>query len=378
MGRDLIIESCEMSGRRAGLAARPFAFDAMTPDLSVIIPTLNEAECLPLLLDDLAAQTGVSLEVLVSDGNSIDGTREIARATLARLDLAGEVLVGEPGRGRQLNRGAAHARGEWLLFLHADSRFLSVTALADGLACLRRERNLRLAGRFALRFELPDGNRDFGYYLCQIKARLGLAGTIHGDQGFLLPGWFFAELGGFREDLPVMEDTLLAEKIRSTGLWYLLPAVITTSPRRFQAEGFAVRQTINALLMNFAMIGWDEPIRRAPDAYRAQDRARPLTLAPLARLIDDCLRELPLRERVRIWYHTGRYVGSNAWQLMVRCRARRAFAAGCPVEAVSLQPVKRCVRVCQLFTNHPPGYLAAAMLTWLWFRTRRRTLRQGA
>jgi hypothetical protein len=63
---------------------------------------------------------------------------------------------------------------------------------------------------------------------------------------------------------------------------------------------------------------------------------------------------------------------------MVRCRARRAFAAGCPVEAVSLQPVKRCVRVCNLFTNHLPGYLAATMLTWLWFRTRRRTLRQGA
>lgn len=349
----------------------------MSPELSVIIPTLNEADTLPRLLADLAAQSEVKLEVLVSDGGSTDGTGGIASSIMARLGLAGEVLTGASGRGRQLNHGAAHARGEWLLFLHADSRFPSLTALADGLACLRREPGARLAGRFALRFDLPTAARDFGYYLCEAKARLDLPGTIHGDQGFLLPRAFFTELGGFREELPVMEDTLLAESIRSTGTWHLLPATVVTSPRRFQAEGFAVRQGINALLMNFAMIGWDEPLRRAPGVYLPQARARSLAMAPFLRLVDACLQELPLRQRARIWYRTGNYVRGNAWQLALRRQARRAFAAGLPPAAVPSEPLLRFRQRFDALTDHPVGNLIAALLTWLWFRTRRRRSTQG-
>lgn len=344
----------------------------MSPELSVIIPTLNEADTLPRLLADLAAQSEVRLEVLVSDGGSTDGTGTIASSIMGRLGLAGEVLTGAPGRGRQLNRGAARSRGEWLLFLHADSRFPSLTALADGLVCMRREPGTRLAGRFALRFDLPVAERDFGYYLCEAKARLGLPGTIHGDQGYLLRRSFFTELGGFREELPVMEDTLLAESIRSTGTWQLLPATIITSPRRFQSEGFAVRQRINALLMNFAMIGWDKPLRRTPDVYLPQDRARSLAMAPFLRMIDNCLQELPVRQRARIWYRTGSYVRSNAWQLALRRQARRAFAAGLPPAAVPLKPLLRFRQRFDTITDHPVGHLTAALLTWLWFRTRRR------
>ena len=61
----------------------------MPPELSVVIPTLNEAQALPLLLADLAAQAGVACEVLVSDGGSADGTREVATASLAQHGLAG-------------------------------------------------------------------------------------------------------------------------------------------------------------------------------------------------------------------------------------------------------------------------------------------------
>lgn len=346
----------------------------MTPDLSVIIPTLNEAQYLLLLLADLAAQTGVSLEILVSDGGSTDGTREVAHSTMTRFGLAGEILNGDPGRGRQLNHGAAQSSGKWLLFLHADSRIQNPTALAEGLVLLRSQQNARLAGHFSLHFDLPAEPRDFGCYLCEVKARLGLPGTIHGDQGFLLPKAFFAELGGFREDLPVMEDTLLAECIRSAGGWQLLPATIVTSPRRFQSEGFRARQSLNALLMNFAMIGWDKPIRQAPDAYPPQARTRPLELAPFLRLVDSCLKELPLRDRARIWYRTGNYVCGNAWQLALWHQARRGFASGCPASTVPLEPVWRFARYSDLLVDHPPGRLAAALLAWLWFRTRRRKL----
>lgn len=349
----------------------------MPPELSVIIPTLNEVEALPRLLADLASQTGVDFEVLVSDGGSTDATCASAVATLANFRMAGEVLTGEAGRGRQLNRGASLARGPWLLFLHADSRLPDPLTLANGLSLLRSEENLRQAGHFSLRFELPDEERHFEYFFCEVKARGGFAGTIHGDQGFLLSRAHFNELGGFREDLPVLEDTLLAEKVRSQGGWHLLPATIVTSPRRFMAEGFVERQTLNALLMNFAIIGWDEPLRRIPEVYRPQRLARTLMLAPFFGLIDDCLAELPMRERVRIWYHTGRFVRGNAWQPVLRRTARRAFTAGAAPGVVALEPVRRFCRWFDFLTDHPVGYLAAALLTWLWFRTCRRKSVQG-
>lgn len=350
----------------------------MNPELSVVIPTLNEAAHLPALLADLAAQREVAIEALVSDGGSNDATSEIAVALMRQFGLAGTVVIGEAGRGRQLNRGAALARAKWLLFLHADSRLPSSMALADALNCLRRVGDTRVAGHFALRFDMSGLSRELVYYRCEAKARIGLPGTIHGDQGFLLPLEFFRELEGFREDLPVLEDTLLAEKIRARGRWLLLPATIVTSPRRFLVEGFAVRQAINALLMNFAMTGWEEPIRRAVQAYPPQSRTRPLELAPFLRVVDACLAERSFRERLRIWYHTGDFVRANAWQAMLQWVARRAFAAGIPPEAVPLEPVRSFARCFDSLTKHPPARLAAALLTWGWFRTRRRKPAQGA
>jgi rSAM/selenodomain-associated transferase 2 len=346
-------------------------------DLSVIIPTLNEAATLPALLADLAAQRGLQCEVLVSDGGSVDGTCDLAAAALAGPGFSGRVLTGAPGRGRQLNFGAAQATGGWLLFLHADSRLPDPTALAAALAVLDDAGLPRLAGHFALRFALAEGERTFGYYFAEVKARSGLPGTIHGDQGFLLRAAFFRELGGFREDLAVMEDTLLAEAVRARGEWRLLPAEIVTSPRRFQVEGFRPRQTLNALMMNFVAIGWELPLQRAPQLYRAQDRAAPLQLAPFFRLVDQLLAERPWSERLRIWYRTGGYVRANAWQLALSRHARRAWRNDLPPASLPLAPVLRFRRRFDLATAHPPGNALAALLTWLWFRRSCRTIPGG-
>jgi len=347
------------------------------PELSVIIPTLNEASSLPDLLGDLAAQQGVACEILVSDGGSSDGTAQLAAELFARQRLAGKVLGGSAGRGRQLNHGAAQARGEWLLFLHADSRLPEANALASSLHLLRCAGQPHLAGHFALHYNLPERERAFGYYLSEVKARLGWPGTIHGDQGFLINKTFFIELGGFREDLPVLEDTLLAEAIRSLGEWRLLPATIITSPRRFQAEGYRERQTLNALLANFALIGWDLPLLRFADCYRRQDQTAALQLAPFYRLVDQLLRELPRSHRWRIWYRTGRFVRSNAWQLVLRRAARTAYLTGDPVTAVPLATVSRFRSWFEPLTNHPLGNLIAMLLTWLWFRSRGRNPGHG-
>ena len=82
------------------------------PDLSIVIPTINEAKTLPLLFADLASQKGIDFEVIVSDGGSADSTAEVAKNFFSAKDLSGTCLVGPAGRGRQLNAGAAVARAE--------------------------------------------------------------------------------------------------------------------------------------------------------------------------------------------------------------------------------------------------------------------------
>lgn len=347
------------------------------PQLAVIIPTLNEAAALPLLLADLGAQSGVAFEVVISDGGSTDGTPDLAAAALARCALAGRVVSGPPGRGRQLNRGAAETRADWLLFLHADSRLGEPTALAVGLSRLTAEPYGTVAGHCTLTFDLPAGERDFGYYLAELKARLGFSATIHGDQGLWVPRALYARAGGFREDLPVLEDTLLVEALRPLVAWRRLPVRLATSPRRFRSEGFRERQLLNALLVNFAMIGWMTPLQTLPGLYREQRRSGPLDPVPFFLRLDELLAALPLRERLGLWYRTGAFVRDNAWQLPLRRRARRAFAAGLPIDGVDLAGVRCGRRWLQRFLGHPVGSLAAMILTWLWFRTRPRQFSPG-
>ncbi|MGK2943950.1 MAG: TIGR04283 family arsenosugar biosynthesis glycosyltransferase [Desulfuromonadales bacterium] len=301
------------------------------PDLSIIIPTLNEAEALPLLLDDLVRQQGVSFEVIVTDGGSLDATCQLANTLFSSGRLSGRCHVGPPGRGRQLNAGVFLANAEWLLFLHADSRLTDVNQLQKALDCMRmhqqRDASDSSSGRFALCFDPPDKN-NFGLFFYQIKARLGRPGCIHGDQGLLLTKAFFNRIGPFREDLPVMEDTCLAEDIRIHGQWLLLPEEIETSARRFQAEGMKARQTLNALIMNFLAIGWLEFFQKAPDIYRRQDHAQQLQLSPFFLLLRELFREMPLRSRWAIWLATGQYVRSQAWQIGLALDCRNAFRKG--------------------------------------------------
>jgi len=341
-------------------------------ELTVIIPTLNEEACLPLLLGDILRQQGVIFEVLVSDGGSNDSTCQLAAAILAAADVPHQVLKGPPGRGGQMNRAVPVACGEWLLFLHADSRLGSEDAFRKGLGLLRQSCSsgalCRTAARFSIHFEI-DGVADpgLGLFFCEAKARLGEPGCIHGDQGFLMSRRFFEEVGPYREDLPVMEDTFLAEAIRRKGHWLLLPVELQTSARRFRVEGFAERQTLNALLMNFLSIGWDDFLRSAPSIYRQQGQASGLLLLPFWREITRMLKALPVRRRLHIWYATGRYVCSQTWQLVFYREVRRHFLAGAPISTVDVGPVRRFKKWFDPLTCNPLASMLTALLTWCWF-----------
>lgn len=342
-----------------------------SPELSIIIPTLNEALTLPQLLADLRLQQGVDFEVIVSDGGSADGTAAQAEQLLAAGGLSGEVIVGPVGRGRQLNLAASRANGSWLLFLHADSRLHGSDALRLALGALRepgrRDGDLGAAGRFRLRFAVNDDEYGFGYRFYEAKAALGRPGCIHGDQGFLLSRALFAAAGPYREDLPVMEDSSLAERVRQVSRWQLLPVEIWTSPRRFRSEGLRQRQTLNALLMNFQAIGWDVFLQTAPDLYRQQSRAGQLELPPFFHEIRRRLAALPAAQRRRIWLATGAYVRSQAWQLVFARGLRKGGAAAASEQRLA-QALERFERWFDPLTDHALGHLLTAGLVMAWFR----------
>ena len=192
--------------------------------LSVVIPTLNEAETLPRLLASLRGDH--PLDVLVVDGGSRDGTRDIAR----RFGVP--VLQAEPGRARQLNRGAAATHGEWLWFLHADSILPPDWAdqLHEAMAAPRLVGGafrVRIAA-LGLRYRVLDG---WGWL------RSALCRTCYGDQGLFVRRPVFERLGGF-DDLPALEDLAFSERMRRAGPVALLRGPIRTSARRWERHGW--------------------------------------------------------------------------------------------------------------------------------------------
>ncbi len=297
------------------------------PLLSVIIPTINEATPLPLLLGDLFRQQGITLDIIIGDGGSSDGTAAVADRFGARC------VISPPGRGVQMNRGAAVAWGEYFLFLHADSRLPSPLLLARAVEALRASDQKRsgVAGHFRLSFARCDGNNSGAYRYLEEKSSLNRLNTTNGDQGLLLARSFFFALGGFDESLPFLEDQQIAEKIRSCGRLITLPGNLETSPRRFETEGFYRRYLLMGMMMGLYSVGVSDFFNRAPGIYRLQQDTGKLRLTPFFDLLWQMIRHnWGITGTVKIFYLLGRYIRQNCWQLffMVDVRLRPRIGEG--------------------------------------------------
>lgn len=337
----------------------------------MVVPVLNEADLLPDFFATLAAQRSTAFELILCDGGSSDGTLERGISFAEKAPFPCRVVRTLPGRGRQMNVGAAVASGRNLLFLHADSSFADPFALASGLRVLEgriaKRRDDRVAGHFGLCFRRREPSPSAPYFFYEGKARLHRPGCIHGDQGFLLRRSFFETMGRYDESLPFLEDERLAQAVRRSGEWILLPATISTSARRFETEGMLQRQTLNAMILCMVSIGWENPLTVLPELYRRRDRSIPLDLSPFFGRISAMLSALPPRRRLALWYRVGTYVCANAWQLAFAHDQRLRFRRG-ETAPLGRHPFLDFFdrRLAPLLAR-APGSVAAGFLTWSWF-----------
>jgi rSAM/selenodomain-associated transferase 2 len=195
--------------------------------LSVIVPVLDDARHLEALLSGLD-RACPGAEVIVADGGSRDGSADVA----ARFPGVSLVSSGR-GRGRQMNAGAARARGDVLLFLHADT--ILPPGAADAVRSALADAS-RAYGRFDVRFD--SARPVFRLIAALMNLRSRLTGICTGDQAIFVRREAFGAVGGYRE-IALMEDVDLSRRLRRVGRLAALPLRVTTSARKWEREGVA-------------------------------------------------------------------------------------------------------------------------------------------
>jgi rSAM/selenodomain-associated transferase 2 len=191
--------------------------------ISVIVPVLDEEKQLATTLEGLLALA--PHEILVVDGGSSDRSREIA----GRFGV--HVIPAERGRARQMNRGAAQATGDVLLFLHADTR-LPLSALDDIGSALSDRRHV--GGRFDV--ELEGKHWMLPVVARMISQRSRLTKVATGDQALFVRRGVFEQMGGF-PDIPLMEDIAFCRSLKLMGRVACLRSRVVSSGRRWEIDG---------------------------------------------------------------------------------------------------------------------------------------------
>jgi rSAM/selenodomain-associated transferase 2 len=214
------------------------------PSLSIIIPTLNEADGIAATLNALAPFRARGAEVIVADGGSSDRTVELARA------LADRVIAAPRGRGAQMNAGAALAKSDGLLFLHADT-----TLPPDADRLILQGLRDRAWGRFDVWIA---GRHPLLVVVAKlINWRSRLTGIATGDQAMFATRRAFDQAGGF-PDIPLMEDVALSKRLKRIGRPLCLSARVVTSGRRWDERG-VLRTMLLMWRLRLCYVLGDEP-----------------------------------------------------------------------------------------------------------------------
>jgi rSAM/selenodomain-associated transferase 2 len=232
--------------------------DAQALLLSIVIPTLDAAKDLQSCTDSLsdgqnvaksAAVDAPEVEIIIADGGSVDGTVSLGE----RLGV--RVIAAPRGRGPQLAEGAKASCGDWLLFIHADTRLEGgwMTALAGFIN--------NPANRYhgaAFRFVLDDARPAARWLERLVAWRCRVLGLPYGDQGLLISRRFYDAIGGYGHE-PLMEDVVLVSKIGRARLRYLDVAAVT-SAARYRKGGYILRPMRNLSCLGLYYLGLPTPL----------------------------------------------------------------------------------------------------------------------
>ena len=192
--------------------------------VSVVVPVLNEMDCLVALLLQLRRVAEQGVDVVLVDGGSID-------STVQQIRQAGfSVVVGGRGRARQMNLGANHASGDVLLFLHADNSLptnwlQAIEAHLTPVKCWGRF-DVRILGRSLM---FPVIARSMNW-------RSRWSGIATGDQAMFMTRDAFTTVGGF-PDQPLMEDIEMSQRLLGISRPACIASKTTTSGRRWETRG---------------------------------------------------------------------------------------------------------------------------------------------
>lgn len=218
--------------------------------ISVVIPALNEAGTILDTLQALRPMRRRGHEVIVVDGGSNDATRTLA------APLADKVIGAPRGRARQMNAGAALARGDVLWFLHADS---VPVADADESISEALAKSPRHWGRFDVR--LSGGHRLLRTVESMMNLRSRLTGIATGDQGIFVRRAVFDAVAGFA-DIPLMEDVALCRRLRRYSRPICIKKILLTSSRRWEEKG-VIKTVITMWWLRLAYFLGADPRRLA-------------------------------------------------------------------------------------------------------------------
>lgn len=202
---------------------------AERPNISIIIPTLNEADSLGATLQALTRLQGRQVELIIVDGGSTDGTQEIAHTHYDGARIINSVR----GRGTQMHAGANAARGEVFWFLHADT-IPPPDSIRHIIGALRRDATI-VGGNFEISF---NGTRCAARFMTWLYPQLRKLGLYYGDSAIFVRSEVYREVGGF-QPFPIFEDLDLVRRLQQRGRLIHLPARVVTSSRRFEGRIFA-------------------------------------------------------------------------------------------------------------------------------------------
>ncbi|KZL50279.1 glycosyltransferase [Nodularia spumigena CENA596] len=214
---------------------------AVHKKISIIIPTFNEAANLENAI--ASTQPSTNVELIVVDGGSQDDTVSIAQS------LGVKVISSPPGRAVQMNAGAMAARGDILLFLHADTR---LPAGFDSMVRSALQQPQTVAGAFSLRI-------DADYWALRwvekgVNWRSHFYQMPYGDQAIFLTTEIFQKIGNF-PNLPIMEDFELIRRLKRTGKIPIIPVPVITSARRWLKKGVFQTTLLNQIVITAYFLG---------------------------------------------------------------------------------------------------------------------------